>query len=472
MTTQINVTVGGVELPAQARRGQEGNRWRLEQTEQQRQTTAQQQAAQAQQAADVVTGTPSGRGPGYGYRPDELAASRRMDERIGVAVWSAEVKTVGTSETTTYRISNAARTGMVELTVTTPLTRDRTPIGSDVTDGDPNTYDGTRTITYTAHDDHSKLTTEYLGFLPVGNGSILFLAIQRTAVTRGEYYHFYRLEGTSRINQYGLRIRKAVTTETTSASYYIEESNTVKCALVTNNGVKEIQPTAAVLASIEASYPSTATWAQYDGATGGHFQSYNGTAIVEDLELDGGTAVLPLQVTLNTMVPFSTLYPYKQPPTGKRSYPLQGLARHYGMGDLTTNDHRSHRYWTPAEYGQLNPFAGVDYGTDETATNLTNYQQFRATFLASTPAPPSFLDACLTPGSCPTEYETFFRTRQSPVDIFTAMEPAQFRPVSRRVSTPPLQPGEGLAFVWDWGVPAFCRQQLLALGFTEADLTP
>lgn len=77
MTTQINVTVGGVELPAQARRGQEGNRWRLEQTEQQRQTTAQQQAAQAQQAAEAVTGTPSGRAPGYGYRPDELAASRR-----------------------------------------------------------------------------------------------------------------------------------------------------------------------------------------------------------------------------------------------------------------------------------------------------------------------------------------------------------------------------------------------------------
>jgi hypothetical protein len=27
-------------------------------------------------------------------------------------------------------------------------------------------------------------------------------------------------------------------------------------------------------------------------------------------------------------------------------------------------------------------------------------------------------------------------------------------------------------FVWDWGRPAFCRTKLLALGFTEADLTP
>ena len=30
----------------------------------------------------------------------------------------------------------------------------------------------------------------------------------------------------------------------------------------------------------------------------------------------------------------------------------------------------------------------------------------------------------------------------------------------------------GFDFVWDWGKPAFCRSKLLALGFTEADLTP
>ena len=27
-------------------------------------------------------------------------------------------------------------------------------------------------------------------------------------------------------------------------------------------------------------------------------------------------------------------------------------------------------------------------------------------------------------------------------------------------------------FYWDWGKPAYCRQQLLALGFTDADLRP
>jgi len=29
-----------------------------------------------------------------------------------------------------------------------------------------------------------------------------------------------------------------------------------------------------------------------------------------------------------------------------------------------------------------------------------------------------------------------------------------------------------LAIYWDWGQPAYCRSQLLALGFTEEDLTP
>ena len=30
----------------------------------------------------------------------------------------------------------------------------------------------------------------------------------------------------------------------------------------------------------------------------------------------------------------------------------------------------------------------------------------------------------------------------------------------------------GYEYVWDWGRAAFCRSKLIALGFTEADLTP
>jgi hypothetical protein len=30
----------------------------------------------------------------------------------------------------------------------------------------------------------------------------------------------------------------------------------------------------------------------------------------------------------------------------------------------------------------------------------------------------------------------------------------------------------GLYSTWDWGEPRYCRQQLLALGFTPADLKP
>lgn len=452
--------------------------WRILEMVQARILANRESKARRQQASDVRKHTrprPQQRRMGATmstYREPEPVPLVLDDlDKIAVAVWSSDVTIAGTNETTTYRISNAAKTGAVELSLTTPLMRDNTPTITNVFEGDFFGYDGTATFTYTAHSDGSRRTTDYFGFLPVGNGSIVFVAIQRTALTRGEYSNYQRREATSRINQYGLRLRKTVTTEITSASYYVEESNTVRCALVTRAGVREIQPSAAILAGIQASYPPTSGWDSYEGTTVANIGD-NGMTILEDVEVDGGTGVILDQVTLNTMTPYTTSYPYKQPPAGKRGYPLQGLARHYGMGDLTTSNHGSTRYWTPAEFGQLRPFGGVDYGTDDYAANLRNYQQFRTTFLAGTPAPTSYLDACLTPGSCPVEFETFFRTRQAPVDIFTAMDPALFRPVSRRVSTPPLQSGEHLAFVWDWGQPAFCRQQLLALGFTEADLTP
>lgn len=80
MATQINVTVGGGELPAQAKRGQEGNRWRLEERERNQQATAQRQAAEQQQQAAQATGADPrralGQGAAFGYRPDELAANR------------------------------------------------------------------------------------------------------------------------------------------------------------------------------------------------------------------------------------------------------------------------------------------------------------------------------------------------------------------------------------------------------------
>lgn len=82
MGTQINITVGGAELPAQAKRGQEGNRWRLTERERQQQTTAQRQAAEAaaaEQAARSQGADPRqalGQGAAFGYRPDELAAFR------------------------------------------------------------------------------------------------------------------------------------------------------------------------------------------------------------------------------------------------------------------------------------------------------------------------------------------------------------------------------------------------------------
>jgi hypothetical protein len=43
---------------------------------------------------------------------------------------------------------------------------------------------------------------------------------------------------------------------------------------------------------------------------------------------------------------------------------------------------------------------------------------------------------------------------------------------NRRGITAASSEGYGLHTVWDWGRPAYCRQQLLDLGFTDTDLDP
>jgi hypothetical protein len=52
------------------------------------------------------------------------------------------------------------------------------------------------------------------------------------------------------------------------------------------------------------------------------------------------------------------------------------------------------------------------------------------------------------------------------------MDPEQFRAKSAKQRLVGLTGNEAIIYVWDWKKPAYCRQQLQALGFTDADLTP
>ena len=95
------------------------------------------------------------------------------------------------------------------------------------------------------------------------------------------------------------------------------------------------------------------------------------------------------------------------------------------------------------------------------------YQELGAT----APAVPTFaLGACQLTGTCtiPTGDKYGFDLTKNPDDP----TPIYKRNREGDVIVPsPRTVGQLLA-AWDWGNPAYCRSQLLALGFTTADLTP
>jgi hypothetical protein len=66
------------------------------------------------------------------------------------------------------------------------------------------------------------------------------------------------------------------------------------------------------------------------------------------------------------------------------------------------------------------------------------------------------------------KYVGHYRTRQRPIYNRNLVGPELTGLLNKtKVRTVGLN-----ALAWDWSKPAYCRQQLLALGFTSADLTP
>lgn len=111
-----------------------------------------------------------------------------------------------------------------------------------------------------------------------------------------------------------------------------------------------------------------------------------------------------------------------------------------------------------------------------TGEEETSYSYAKSQYLQSAPVPNRFLGECVLADSCDLpsgEPGTirFDRTSVIPDNTGTDIPVQSFRPGTRKYG---LTVGEGSTYLaaWDWGRAAYCRQQLLALGFTEADLTP
>jgi hypothetical protein len=156
----------------------------------------------------------------------------------------------------------------------------------------------------------------------------------------------------------------------------------------------------------------------------------------------------------------------------------------YGLGALNTGFHpgvAGTRFYSPGVFSLLNDFdvTGLEENSD-----YSNYSEIKSTYLSSAPLPGRIAAPCVR-GGCPVDsqngfnsttpadsYVTFDITRTIPATMTTALSDSVFSKGNARINLAGVTADHLVFYAWDWGKPAYCRQQLFALGFTAADLTP
>lgn len=147
---------------------------------------------------------------------------------------------------------------------------------------------------------------------------------------------------------------------------------------------------------------------------------------------------------------------------------------------------------SPASVRQLQT-PGQVHSWMSTASNLGNAWQGLDAEVAAVVGTPQTIEAATTayPQSWSPRWLRFSQKQDDPeilvANKITALDPVTHRPLEAAAGVPlpritvpaqlpaaaDLQPSsETLLLAWDWGKPALCRQLLLQLGFTSADLVP
>jgi hypothetical protein len=153
----------------------------------------------------------------------------------------------------------------------------------------------------------------------------------------------------------------------------------------------------------------------------------------------------------------------------------------YGIGFLNSERHNKYtiqQMFSPAIYTFL---------SDIDSSLLSDYDAYyapgggfsvnilyatAAKQLPATPAAPYFL--------CPTPWAgggyiigPFVKATSTPTAADVAMTyPDEFEPADEFLAFSGSLSGFNVTWAWDWRHPLYCRSKLLALGFTDADLTP
>ncbi len=158
------------------------------------------------------------------------------------------------------------------------------------------------------------------------------------------------------------------------------------------------------------------------------------------------------------------------------------LLRQFGIGNLDGTDHSggfsntpsmnsfTTSYWSPAAFSLLTTYDG----SLTSRSNALSYSYMRNRYLPS--APRVFFDAKEDFDIETEEYSVSFpSSTKQPETLLTRQDNSTFR--ANRQTKQAFKGWEAAGspqplYVWDWGRPGYCRQQLLGLGFSSADLTP
>lgn len=137
-------------------------------------------------------------------------------------------------------------------------------------------------------------------------------------------------------------------------------------------------------------------------------------------------------------------------------------ARSFGIGFFTRANHGSRNSFTPAVFTWLKGGMSLSH-TDETLT----YAYYRRNYFGD--APSLYIDPSVSDQAAIDFWDLTDQngiTRQTPIKMD---EPMPFAAFSQRSK---IEYSEADYICWDWGMPGYCRQQLLSLGFKPEDLVP
>jgi hypothetical protein len=342
--------------------------------------------------------------------------------------------------------------------------------------------------------------------LPVSAQTAVFVCISKS---RAE--GFYAQATSTQVINYGLRDSAGganlygIEEFATSSSSVVELSDVreiAKCYLVSPGGIKEVTSPAGLTTAVAGLMPDPSTFETYS------VNAIRGNRIGSSRELfvaDPVTGSLYVSAIGDYVYPpWSTYTARRIPIPGsfdqyKHAIPLLWS---YGIGNLVSDYHPSIsdvNFYSPGIFSFLTGFDGNLIEGNANYQNWFNaaggydiysdYSNLKTEYLALAPTPSRFLSPCSAPATaCPANaylgsgnrgtdtISTFDITTTTPTRIDEPMAAAAFRRGTARarinVTPPDATASHVVAVAWDWGNPRYCRQQLLTLGFTAADLTP